>query len=72
VVVVPLTSNARRAALPGTVELTADETGLPKTSVAMASLVTAVDKDQLLERAGRLPARQVRAVLRSLDVVLGR
>ncbi len=52
--------------------LKANLTGLPKDSVANVSLVVALDKDQLAERSGKLPKRQLEAVLNGIDVLLGR
>lgn len=72
VVCVPLTSNLKWATAPGNVLLQAELTGLPKDSVANASLIVALDKSQLTERIGRLPRRQLELVLSSVDVVLGR
>ena len=70
VVAVALTSNLRLVAAPGNVLVPAEDAGLPKDSVANVSQVVTVDKDDLLERAGRLPARLVRAVADGLRLVL--
>ena len=72
VVCVPMTSNLKWARAPGNVLLKANLTGLPKDSVANVSLVVALDKNQLTERSGKLPRRQLEAVLNGIDVVLGR
>jgi mRNA interferase MazF len=72
VVCVPLTSNIKWAKAPGNVLLKADLTGLPKDSVANVSLMVALDKLQLTERSGKLPSRQLEAILHGIDVVLGR
>ena len=72
VVCVPMTSNLKWADAPGNVLLKANSTGLPKDSVANVSLIVALDKNQLTERAGKLPRRQLEAVLNGIDVVLGR
>ena len=72
VVCVPLTSNLKWAGAPGNVLLKAKVTGLPKDSVANVSLIVALDKSQLTERTGKLPKRQLEAVLNGIDVVLGR
>jgi mRNA interferase MazF len=69
---VPLTSNLKWANAPGNVLLQAEFTGLPKDSVANASLIVALDKNQLTERIGVLPSRQLEVVLSGIDVVLGR
>ena len=72
VVCVPLTSNLKWANAPGNALLQAGLTGLPKDSVANASLIVALDKNQLTDRIGLLPSRQLEAVLNGIDVVLGR
>jgi mRNA interferase MazF len=72
VVCVPLTSNLKWADAPGNVLLKAKWTGLPKDSVANVSPIVALDKEQLTERSGKLPRRQLEAVLSGIDVVLGR
>ena len=72
VVCVPLTSNLKWANAPGNVLLKCALTGLPKDSVANVSLVVSLDRDQLTERSGRLPRRQLEAILSGLDVILGR
>ena len=72
VVCVPLTSNLKWSSAPGNVPLTAKSTGLDKDSVANVSLVVALDKQQLSERAGRVSSRQLEAILCGIDVILGR
>ncbi len=72
VVCVPLTSNLKWANAPGNVLLTAKVTGLPKESVANVSLIITVDKNQLADRAAKLPGRQLEAILDGINVVLGR
>jgi len=71
VICVPLTSNLKWADAPGNVQLTARVTGLPKDSVANASLIVAIDRRQLTERVGKLPRRQLELVLAGIDTVLG-
>ena len=72
IVCVPLTSNLKRAEAPGNVLLTARATGLDRDSVANVSLIVALDRNQLAERAGRVPQRKLDLVLTGVDVVLGR
>lgn len=72
VVCVPLTSNLKWADAPGNVQLASRTTGLPKDSVANASLVVAVDRGQLTERVGKLARRELKLVLAGIDIVLGR
>lgn len=72
VVVVPLTSNLRWAAAPGTVVLSARRTGLPKDSVANVSQIVAVDRSVLSERVGHLADDEISLILAGIDLVLGR
>jgi len=72
VLCVPLTSNLKWAEAPGNVVLTARQTGLDKDSVANVSLTVALDKRQLTDQAGKVPARKLQLVLAGIDVVLGR
>jgi mRNA interferase MazF len=72
VVCVPLTSNLKWANAPGTVLLQAGLTGLPNDSVANPSLIVALDKNQLTEWIGSLPARQLELILSGIVIVLGR
>lgn len=72
VICVPLTSNLKWADAPGNMVLTARMTGLAKDSVANVSLITAIDKQQLLKPAGKLTQRPLDMLLAGIDVVLGR
>ena len=72
VVCVPLTSNLKWAQAPGNVLVSARSTGLDRDSVAKVSLIVSIDKQQLAERIGRLPAGRFEAILSGLDIVLGR
>jgi mRNA interferase MazF len=67
---VVLTTNLRLADAPGNVLIPRGASGLPKDSVANVSLVVTIDKTQLTERAGTLPARFMRAVTDGLRLVL--
>jgi mRNA interferase MazF len=71
VVTVALTSNLRLVAAPGNVLVPAGTAGLPKDSVANVSQVVTVDRVDLTERSGRLPARLMRAVEDGLRLILG-
>jgi mRNA interferase MazF len=72
VVCVALTSNLGWADAPGNVALGEPVTGLPKPSVANVSQVITLDRSDLAERAGHLPAAKLRLILAGVDVVLGR
>lgn len=66
VVVCVLTSNLRRAAVPGNVLLEPGEGDLPKQSVVVVSQIFTVDKRQLGEYIGTLSRRRVRQILEGL------
>ncbi|MBK8871347.1 MAG: type II toxin-antitoxin system PemK/MazF family toxin [Elusimicrobia bacterium] len=72
IVCVPLTSNLQWAEAPGNVFLSANETDLPKDSVANVSQIIALDRTLLTERAGKLSSRQLNLVLTGIDIILGR
>jgi mRNA interferase MazF len=72
VVCVPLTSNLRWAEAPGNVALPARITGLPKDSVANVSLIVALDRSLLTDRAGKLARAKLELILAGIDVILGK
>lgn len=72
VVVVPLTSNLRRADDPGNVLLSSGLSGLPQDSVANGSLISEIDRGLLDELVGQLSQRLILRVLDGVDIVLGR
>ena len=67
-----LTSNLRWADAPGNVLLASKITGLPKDSVANVSRVTAIDKNMLTDRVGKLSDAKLELVHFGLDLVFGR
>jgi mRNA interferase MazF len=71
VMVVPLTSNLRRAVAIGNLELKARDTGLARPSVAVVCQVMAIDKHLLTERIGALPRRAVTKLDAGLRLALG-
>ncbi len=70
VVVVALTSNLNRADAPGNVLLEKGAANLPKPSVVNVSQVFTVDKSQLDEYIGTLPAKRVREILNGIKLVI--
>ena len=72
VLCVPLTGTLKWADAHGNVMLRAAATGLNRDSIANVSLTFAVDKQQFIERVGRLEQRLLDKVLAGIDVVLGR
>lgn len=65
-----ITSNPKRARLPGNVQLAAGEAGLPLPSVVNVSQLYTVDKDDLVERIGTLSPDRLAEVLAGLNLVL--
>jgi mRNA interferase MazF len=72
VVCVPLTSNLRWATAPGNVLLPAQNTGLPKDSVANVSQILALARSVLTELVGRISGSQLGAVLTGIETILRR
>ena len=70
VVVCALTSNLKRANLPGNVLLDRGEAGLPKRSVVNVSQIFTVDKTQLTEKMGALSSARVDEILAGIDLLL--
>ena len=70
VMIVPLTSNLRRALAIGNVALDARDTGLDRKSVALVCQVMTIDKEFLTELVGSLPLRARRAVDNGLRLAL--
>ena len=71
VVVATITSNVRLARSPGNVACGRRDSGLSKPSVVNVSQVATIDKQRLLERVGRLPARLMAEVEDGVRLVLG-
>ena len=69
---VPLTTNMKWANAPGNVVLRAITTGIDRDSVAIASQTTALDRAQILEKAGQLGVPQLHQIMRGIDTVMGR
>ncbi|MBI4263476.1 MAG: type II toxin-antitoxin system PemK/MazF family toxin [Acidobacteria bacterium] len=70
VIAVVLMTNLRLVEAPGNVLLPAKAAGLPKDSVANVSQVITVDRDFLLERAGRIRGQLLQDVDKGLRLVL--
>lgn len=70
VMVVPLTSNLRRAQAIGNVELDAHATGLDRASVALVCQVMTLDEDFLTDLTGSLPRRAQEAIDEGLGLAL--
>lgn len=70
IIVVALTTNQRLAAMPGNVALPAAVTGLPHDSVANVTQVVTLDRDELTDLAGTIPAPLQEQVDHGLSLVL--
>ncbi len=70
VIAVVLTSNLRLAEAPGNVMIPANDSGLPKDSVANISQIITMDQAFLTEKFGRLPPRIMKAVDDGIRLVL--
>ncbi|MGE5595562.1 MAG: type II toxin-antitoxin system PemK/MazF family toxin [Hyphomicrobiales bacterium] len=69
--VCPLTSQLRRARIPGNVRVRPDEAGLPEESVVLVSQVMTVNKQDLHQFVGRLPRARLAEVLSGIILSLG-
>lgn len=70
VVVCGLSSNLRRAEVPGNVLLETGEANLPKRSVVNVSQMYTVDKDELIEKIGTLSGERVQQILDGIYLLL--
>jgi mRNA interferase MazF len=70
VVVCGVTSNLKRAEMPGNVLLEEGEANLPKRSVANISQLYTVDKDDLIEKIGTLSADRLQQILDGIYLLL--
>lgn len=71
VVALAITSNLRLAEAPGNVSLARRGTGLRKTSVINVSQIVTLDKEYLIERAGRASDAIMGQVEENLRLLLG-
>ena len=71
VIAVVLMTNLRLLEAPGNVLIPAKSSGLPKDSVANVSQLITIDRDFLLERAGRLHGQPLHDLESGLRLVLG-
>ena len=69
-VICVITSNLARAEAPGNLLLSKGEANLPKKSVVNVTQLFTVDKSQLVEKIGTLPARRVSEILDGIALVL--
>lgn len=69
VLVCVVTSNVKRANVPGNVSLESGEGNLPKRSVVIVSQVLTVSKSQLRDYVGTLSKRRIRQILDGLRLI---
>jgi mRNA interferase MazF len=69
-VVSVITPDLTRAEAPGNLLLSKGEANLPKRSVVNMTQLFTVDKSQLVEKIGTLPARRVSEILDGIALVL--
>ena len=67
-----ITSNLGRAKAPGNVALEKGDANLPRASVVNVSQILTVDKSELAERLGRLPASTVDLIRSGLELLFDR
>jgi mRNA interferase MazF len=71
-VVCLITSNLTRAAAPGNVSLRKGEAHLSKPSVVNVSQILTVEKNELVEKIGKLPAPSIDAIRSGLALLFDR
>ncbi|MEW6618602.1 MAG: type II toxin-antitoxin system PemK/MazF family toxin [bacterium] len=70
VVVCTLTSNLKRAKVPGNVLLSKGEANLPKQSVVNISHLVTVDKSDLVEKIGTLSPNRIQEILGGIQLLI--
>jgi mRNA interferase MazF len=70
VVVCALTSNIRRARIPGNILLDEGEADLPERSVVMVSQLFTVDKEDLLDKIGTISSEHLRQAFEGIYQLL--
>lgn len=69
VIVCSLSSNLRRAQVPGNILLDVDEANLPKQSVVLVTQIFTVDRSQLVEYIGSVSQRRIRQILDGIRLI---
>lgn len=70
VVVCALTSNLKRASVPGNVSLKKGEANLTRESVVNVSQIVTVDKTNLVEKIGTLTAGRMKQIVSGLKLLI--
>ena|SRR5574344_637970 len=71
VLIVPFTTNLLLSEAPGNVLVEKKESGLTKDGVVVVSQLTVIDRQRLIEKAGRLTASIMKEIEFGLKMVLG-
>jgi len=71
IIVLPLTTNLSLEAAPGNIFAGKEDSGLSKDSVVVVSQLTAIDRQRLIEAAGKVPRRIMDVVEDGIKLVLG-
>jgi len=71
IVVAAITSNVRRAAMPGNVRLRRGEANLPQASVVNVTQLLTVDRQRLQGPIGALTSKRLLEVMTGISLVLG-
>jgi mRNA interferase MazF len=71
VVILPLTTSLSLGSAPGNVLLRPSDSGLSKDSVAVVSQITAIDRQRLVEVAGKLSRRVMGTIEEGMKLVVG-
>lgn len=70
VIVVPLTSNLRRARIPGTLVIPSGEGGLVQESVALCYQIVVLDQQRLIQKLGTLSSSYLLSLKAALNYTL--
>jgi mRNA interferase MazF len=70
VIVVPLTSNTRRARIPGTIIIAAGEGGLTQESVVLCYQMVVIDRERLIRKLGVLSPTYLLMLKEALEYTL--
>jgi mRNA interferase MazF len=70
VIVCALSSNLKRASVPGNILLDPGEGALPKQSVVLVTQIFTVDKSQLGEHIGSISSKRIRQILDGIRLIV--
>jgi len=70
VVVIPLTTNVRRAQIPGTIVIPAGEGGLNQESVALCYQIVVIDRERLQRQIGKLSSSYLQQLAEAIRYTL--